>query len=80
LIIEVGNPWSLTLPSKNALDRCCGVGVAQSEQVSILGESVDHCQDHTLAMNTREAVDEIHSDVGPHLRWHLKRLEEASGV
>jgi hypothetical protein len=35
---------------------------------------VDHREDDGLAPHLREALDEVHGDVGPHMRWYVERL------
>jgi hypothetical protein len=52
--------------------------VAEGDEVRILGEAVDDSKDHRLPMDLREALDEVHGDVGPHLGRHLKQLEQTS--
>jgi hypothetical protein len=51
------------------------VRVTECDEVGVLGEPVDHAQDDTLAMNTRETLDEVECDVRANLRWHLEGLE-----
>ena len=43
----------------------------------ILGEVVDD-DDNGLTVGLREAVDEVHGDVGPHLGCDVERLKETS--
>ena len=57
-----------------------GVGVTQGEEVGVFGELIDHRYYDALAMYPQEAIDEVHSNVGPNLCGHLKGLQEASGV
>jgi hypothetical protein len=61
-------------------DRCCGVGVAQRDEVHVFGEVVNHCQDDGLPACLQEALDEVHGDVLPYRGGDVERLEEASQV
>lgn len=69
------------MASKNIFchGRCC-VGVAQGNEVSMLGESIHHYQDDTLAIDMQQALNEVHGDVRLDLRWDLEGLEKASRV
>ena len=55
-----------------------GVGVAERDEVRVLGEAVNHREDDGLAAHFGEALDEVHGDVRPHLRRHLERLQHPS--
>ena len=50
------------------------VGVAKGDEVSILGEAINHSLDDRLAMHLGKAIDEVHGDVCPHLRGNIKGL------
>ena len=52
-------------------DRGGGVGVAQCDEVSVLGEAVHHGEDDPFAVNSGKAFDEVERYVGPHLRGDL---------
>ena len=69
----------------NAVEECPGdqdgsVGVAERDEVGVLGEAIDDGKDNRLAADPRKALDEIHSDVGPHRVWNVERLEEPRRV
>jgi hypothetical protein len=53
-----------------------GVQVAQREEVGVLGEMVDHGQDHELSTDAREEPHKVHCDVGPHRTRQLEGLQE----
>jgi hypothetical protein len=42
--------------------------------VRILGEAVDHREDDGLAAHLGQPLDEVHGNIRPHLRRHIKRL------
>jgi hypothetical protein len=44
-------------------DQSGNVGVAQRDEMSMLGEPINHDQDDTLAMDVRKAFDEIKRNV-----------------
>jgi hypothetical protein len=44
----------------------------------MLGEAIDHREDDRLAMDLRQALNEVHQDVRPHLGRHIKGLQQAS--
>ena len=52
-------------------DRGGGVGVAQRDEVSVLGEAVHHGEDDPFTVNLGKAFDEVKRYVGPHLREDL---------
>jgi hypothetical protein len=54
--------------------------VAQCEEVRLLGESIGHRQDHTLAIDAWEAFDDVESNVQPNLGWNIQGLQEAGGM
>jgi hypothetical protein len=47
----------------------------QGNEVRILGEAVDDGKNDRLPVDHREALDEVHRDVGPHLGQHVERLK-----
>ena len=51
-----------------------GVGVAERDEVRVFGEAVDHRENDGLAAHLGKALDEVHGDVIPDLRRHLKGL------
>jgi len=58
-------------------NRSSIVWVAERYEVSVLGKTIDHHQNNTLAMDAPKTFDEIHVDVRPHLRRDFKRVQEA---
>ena len=52
--------------------------MAERDEVHILGEVVDHRMDDGLAAHLGEALDEVHGNIRPDLRWHLQGLEKPS--
>jgi hypothetical protein len=54
-----------------------GVRVAQGDEVVVLGQSIDHCQDHRLAVHLWESFYEVHRDVLLHHRRHIQRLQQS---
>jgi hypothetical protein len=50
------------------------IRVTQRNEMSILGESVDHSKDDALAMNFGKHLDEIHGNISPNARWHRQWL------
>ena len=69
------------MPSKKALATESGsVGVAQRDEMSMLGEPINHDQYDALAMDAREAFDEIKRDVRPDLGRHIEGLEQTYGL
>jgi hypothetical protein len=57
-------------------DRRCSIWVTQGNEVGVLGQAIDHCQNHCLAADLQEIVNEIHGDVLPHHGWHIEGLKE----
>ena len=53
------------------------VRVTEGDEVSIFGEAIHHRQDHRLAVDFRQALNEIHGDVSRHLGRHIQGLQEA---
>ena len=51
------------------------VGMTERDEVSILGEAVDHRENDRLAAHLGEALDEVHGDIRPDLRRHLQGLK-----
>jgi hypothetical protein len=41
--------------------------VAEYDEVSILGEAINHCHDNGLAMHPGVALDKVERDAGPYL-------------
>jgi hypothetical protein len=50
--------------------------VAERNEVSVLGEAIDHREDDRFAAHLRQPLDEVHGDVGPHLGRHLEGLQQ----
>jgi hypothetical protein len=40
----------------------------------LLREAVDHRENDGLAAHLGKALDEVHGDIIPNLRWHIERL------
>jgi hypothetical protein len=59
---------------EGAGDGRCGVGVAERDEVRVLGEAVDHHEYDGLAAHLGKALDEVHGDIRPHLGWNLQWL------
>ena len=53
---------------------CSSVGMAERDEVSILGEAIDHHENDRFAAHLGEALDEVHGDICPDLRRHLQGL------
>jgi hypothetical protein len=51
-----------------------GVRMAERNEVRILGEAVDHHEDEGLAAHLGQPLDEVHGNIRPHLRRHIKGL------
>jgi hypothetical protein len=60
-------------------DGCGGVGVAQRNEVRVLGEAVDHRHYDRLPAHLRETLDDVHGDVLPYRGGNVELLEEADG-
>jgi hypothetical protein len=58
-------------------DRGGGVRVAQGDEVAVLGQAIDHRQDHRLAAHLWESFHEVHRDVLPNLQRHGQWLQQA---
>jgi hypothetical protein len=56
-------------------DRRGGVGVAEGNEVRLLGEPVHHSQDDRLAVDPGKSFDEVERDVAPYTRRHRQRLQ-----
>jgi hypothetical protein len=54
---------------------CSSVRMAEHDEVGILGEAVDRREDDRLFAHLGKALDEVHGDMGPHLRGHLQGLQ-----
>jgi len=52
----------------------------RGNEVSVLREPINHREDDVLVVDLGEALHKVHGDVGPNLRRHVERLEEAGGV
>ena len=61
-------------------NRDGGVGMSKRDEVGVLGEAIDDGEDDRLTADPRKALDEIHSDVGPHRVRNVERLEEPRRV
>lgn len=57
---------------EGAGNRCGGVGVAEVDEVCILGEAVNDGEDDGFLVDLGQAFDEVHRDVGLHLGRHVK--------
>ena len=55
-------------------DRSSGVGVAERDEMRILGEAIDHREDDRFAIDLGQALDKIHRNVGPNLGRHVEGL------
>jgi hypothetical protein len=42
---------------------CCGVGMAQGNEMGTLGELVNDCEDDRFVVDAWKALDEIHRDI-----------------
>jgi hypothetical protein len=51
--------------------------VAKRDEVGVLGEAINHRQDHRFAYHLWQAFDEVDGDVRPHLGGDLEWLQEA---
>jgi hypothetical protein len=51
-----------------------GVRMAERNEVCILGEAVDHHEDDELAAHLGQPLDEVHGNIRPYLRRHIKGL------
>jgi hypothetical protein len=58
-------------------DRRCSVGVAEGDEMTVLGEAIHHREDDELVVHSGKALDEVHGDVRPDLGWHLQWLQQA---
>jgi hypothetical protein len=56
------------------------VWATQGDEVGVLGEAVDDGEDEGLATHSREALNEVHGDVGPNGIRHRQWLEQAGGM
>lgn len=65
---------------KHTCNRGCGVGVAEGNEVRVLGEAVDDGEDNRLALNLRKALNEIQRDIAPNKRRYRQRLEQTRRV
>ena len=52
------------------------VGMAEGDEVCILGELVDDGEDDGFAANLQKPFDEVHRDIRPHLGRNIERLEQ----
>jgi hypothetical protein len=60
--------------------RCHYVWMAQWQEMSVLGESVDDGEDDIFAVDSRESFNEIRGNVSPDSRWQVQRLEQPGQV
>ena len=56
-------------------DRGSGVGLGEGDEVRILGESIDHCENDGFTADLGQALDKIHRDVRPNLGWNVEGLQ-----
>ena len=61
---------------EGAGDRRRRVWVTEGDEVGVLREAINHCEDDRLPMDLRKAFNKVHGDVCPHLRGNLKGLEQ----
>lgn len=59
-------------------DRDIHVRVTKGDEVRVHGEEVNDDGNNKLSMDLREAFDEVHRYVGPHLGWYIERLKETN--
>ena len=52
--------------------------MAKGDEMSILGEAVDHRENDGFAAHLGKALDEVHGDVRPNLRRDLQGLKHTS--
>ena len=57
-------------------DRHGNVGVVEGDEAGVFGEAIDHCDDNEFPMHLGQVLNEIHWNVDPHLRQHVKGLEQ----
>ena len=61
-------------------DEGGGVGVTQGNEMHILGEAVDHCENDGFAADLGQPLNEVHGDINPHLRRYFEGLQQAGGL
>lgn len=49
--------------------------MAERDEVGLLGEAIDHCEDDGLPAHLQESLDEVNGDVGLDLGRHVEGLE-----
>ena len=62
---------------ERAGDGRCRVGVAERDEVRVLGETIDDRQDHRFAGHLGQALDEVDGDIRPHLVRYFQRLQQS---
>lgn len=62
---------------EGACDRCCCEGVAECDEMCVLGEAVDHREDNGLSSHLGQPMDEVERDIRPDLGRQLEGLLQA---
>ena len=57
-----------------------GVGVADHDEVHVLGEPVDDGEDDQFPANVRETLDEVHGYIRPHRARNVEGLQKSGRV
>lgn len=57
-----------------------GVGMAEGDEMRVLGEAADDGDHLRLAIHTRKPLDEVHDYVGPHGTGDFQRLQQTRQV
>lgn len=78
LTMETRNPCKRTTLAKKARATNASVGVAEGDEMAVLGEAIHHREDDILAVHSGKALDEVHGDVRLDLGWHLQWLQQAN--
>ena len=60
---------------EGACHRSRSVGMAEGDEVRVLGEAINHREDDGLPAHLGQPFDEVHGDVRPHLGGHVQRLQ-----
>ena len=58
-------------------NRGGAVGVAEGDEMCILGEAINHRENHRFASDLGKAFNKIHGDVGPDGVGNVQRLQQA---